>query len=135
MFMRLMAIMHQEGYVEDHFRHEMTPEPSALFKDGLMRKPNKVALRNYILDKVKPEEGNTSWGCCVVDGGMLLHKMKWVVDSTFSDVLSSYVDYVEQRYQQFSTVCIVFDGYFDKNSREMSMQEGVHVWFESVQSK
>ena len=42
--------------------------------------------------------------------------MKWVVDSTFSDVLSSYVDYVEQRYQQYSTVCIVFDGYFDKNS-------------------
>ena len=31
MFMRLMAIMHQEGYVEDHFRHELTPEPSALF--------------------------------------------------------------------------------------------------------
>ena len=60
MFMRLMAIMHQEGYVGDHFRHELTPEPSALFKDGLMRKPNKVALRNYILDKVKPEEVNTS---------------------------------------------------------------------------
>ena len=39
-----------------------------------------------------------------------------LVDSNFSAVLSSYVDYVEQRYQQFSTVCIVFDGYFDKNS-------------------
>ena len=78
-----MTIMHQEGYVEDHFRHELTPKPSALFKDGLKRKPNKAVLRNYILDKVKPEEGNTSWGCCVVDGGMLLHKMKWVVDSTF----------------------------------------------------
>ena len=92
MFMQLMAIMHQEGYVEDHFRHELTPEPSALFKDGLMRKPNKAALRNYILDKVKPEEGNTSWRCCVVDGGMLLHKMKWVVATTFSAVLSSFVD-------------------------------------------
>ena len=79
-----------------------------------MRKPNKAALRNYILDKVMPEAGNTSWGCCVVDGGMLLHKMKLVIDSTFSAVLSSFVDYVEQRYQQFSTVCIVFDGYFDK---------------------
>ena len=32
-----------------------------------MRKQNKAALRDYILDKVKPEEGNTSWGCCVVE--------------------------------------------------------------------
>ena len=32
------------------FKYELTPEPTALFKDGYMRRPNKSILINKILD-------------------------------------------------------------------------------------
>ena len=116
MFTRLVLIMQQEGCVADHFKFELTPEPTSLFKDGLMRKPNKAILRNHLLDQVSPEIPASGRDCCIVDGGALLHKVNWVLESTFADVFQSYVEYVNRRYKRYNKIVIVFDGYFSDNS-------------------
>ena len=38
----------------------------------------------------------TNW--CVVDGGALLHKVKWPTDSTFGEIVQMYVNYMAIKY-------------------------------------
>ena len=51
----------------------------------------------------------TNW--CVVDGGALLHKVKWPTDSTFGEIVQIYVNYMTIKYGKFENICVVFDGY------------------------
>ena len=46
LFLRLIAIAQRTPSIEDYFHYELTAYPMSLFKDGLMRKPNKALLRN-----------------------------------------------------------------------------------------
>ena len=122
LFTRLTALMQREGCIADQFSYELTPEPSALFKDGMMRKANKSILRNRFLDKTDAVKDTTAT-CCVVDGGAVLHKVKWVMNVTFKDILTSYTDYMKNRYGRYERVCVVFYGYTD----EMSIKTSEHT--------
>lgn len=127
LFTRLAAIVHRESDPIEQFNYELTPEPSSLFKDGLMRKPNKATLRNTLLVKVEPSK-DVAAKSCVIDGGALLHKVKWFPDSTFGDVLKLYVNYVERKCVRFEHVSVVFDGYSDilsTKAEEHSRRAGV----------
>ena len=53
LFTRLTAILQREECIAEHSCYELTPEPTSLFKDGMMRKSNKSILRNAILEKVE----------------------------------------------------------------------------------
>ena len=77
-----------------------------------MRKPAKSSLRNYIL---KNADGNMTSSCvsCVIDGGAMLHKVKWSIGNTFKDVIISYQDYIQARFDRYHNLYIVFDGYDD----------------------
>ena len=44
----------------------------------------------------------------VLDGGYLLHQSIWERESTFRDIVSKYVDYVDSHYGQCT---VTFDGY------------------------
>ncbi|KAG1670846.1 hypothetical protein GQR58_016649 [Nymphon striatum] len=45
LFMRMSVLLERSGNeIENYFRYELTPEPTSLFKENFMRKPNKVAL-------------------------------------------------------------------------------------------
>ena len=114
LFTRLTALMNSEDNIAVNFRYEHTPEPIALFKDGIMRKPGKFVLRNHLLstaESMTPQDHDV----CVIDGGTLLHKVFWP-KSTFGDVLDQYVQYVKTKYGKCKCVNVVFDGYSDKNS-------------------
>jgi hypothetical protein len=115
LFTRLIAVLQREECVEEHFSYELTPEPTSLFKDGTMRKNNKSILRNAILDKVE-SMNNITAKVCVIDGGALLHKVKWSLDSKFQELFNKYSDYVQRRYRSFERCCMVFDGYTDNAS-------------------
>ena len=67
----------------------------SLFKDGLMRKPNKSILRNALLT-IKVDVHPTALH--VLDGGALLHKVRWNANSAFEKLCLQYVN-------QHSTVC------------------------------
>ena len=45
----------------------------------------------------------------VIDGGALLHKVKWDKKAAYKGILLQYVQYVHAKYGQ--RTCIVFDGY------------------------
>ena len=85
LFTRLTAFMNSEDNIGVNFHYELTPEPTDLFKDGMMRKPGKFVLRNHLLstaESMTPQDHDV----CVIDGGTLLHKVFWL-KSTYGDVL------------------------------------------------
>jgi hypothetical protein len=74
-----------------------------------MRKPDKGKLKVKLLKGVNTVTLIVPGSIIVVDGGHLLHAVKWRIDGTFADVANQYVDYL---YRQFKRVVfIVFDGY------------------------
>ena len=80
----------------DNFSYKLTPEPTSLFKYGLIWKPNKATLRNHFATKEKailPIE----FDICVVGGGALFHKVKWP-KTIYAEVLDRYENYMNRRY-------------------------------------
>ena len=53
---------------------------------------------------------------CVVDGGALLHKIKWKTKTTYREICQQYTEYLRRSYGQYSKVCIVFDGYSSEST-------------------
>ena len=111
LFNRLTMLIKQEEKRMEMFKYELTPEPTALFKDGCMRRPSKSVLRNKILDVnyfvPKPKVDR-----CAVDGGSLLHKTVWPLNTTYNDITSQYLKYLNDRYSSIaSEIVAVFDGY------------------------
>ena len=77
----------------------------SLFKEGVMRKPDKAALHSLILlmESEVPREHVK-----VVDGGALLHQVMWPSGVIFGELLSHHVRTVRSRY---GSCHIVFDVY------------------------
>ena len=97
LFSRLTAIVQKEDKVTKELFYELTQEPSALFKDGLMRNSQKSKLQHYILKSCSPVN---SWhsNTCVVDGGALLHNVKWAPNKTYVDICGLYINYIRTNY-------------------------------------
>ena len=109
LFSRLTALTNFRDDIEENFSFELTPEPTSLFKQGMMRKPTKANLRNHLIESENPVTLDVR-DVCIIDGGMLLHKVYWP-KSTFSDVLDQYISYLRRRCATYQTVSCVFDGY------------------------
>jgi hypothetical protein len=107
LFHHLITAGERCGKLQDCFEYELTPYPMSLFKSGLMRKPDKAGLyRDFVKDltyAAKPSQMTY-----VMDGGYMLHKVRWFPMMHVADVLSLYVRFV-QGYGLNATV--VFDGY------------------------
>ena len=56
LFTRLTAIVQNEDDIAAQFYYQLTPEPTTLFKDGLIRKTSKSDMRNKFLTKDAPTE-------------------------------------------------------------------------------
>ena len=54
-----------------------------LFKDGLMRKPNKALLRNSLVTEKADIPDNSPYA---LDRGAVLHKVRWSGCTNFEDV-------------------------------------------------
>ena len=89
LFTRLTAIAQREDHVEKYFQLEMS---LCLFKDTLIRKPDKPALRKVLL---KDEHIVNVYAVVpssyVLDGGALLHQVRWSKGSTYKDLVMSYL--------------------------------------------
>ena len=114
LFSRLTALGNFTENVGENFCYELTPEPTSLFKLGMMRKPQKSNLRNHFINKANACQLE-SHDVCIVDGGALLHKVSWP-KTTYSAVIDEYVNFLKNNFQCYSTVVIVFDGYEDEMS-------------------
>ena len=86
MFDRIVTIAPREGNIEEFFQYELTREPMSLFKNRMMRKPDKAALRKVIMleKNVIKKEDITKCGTYVIDRGTLIHRVRWSKDMKFS---------------------------------------------------
>ena len=50
----------------------------------------------------------TTTPCYILAGGALLHKVKWLPNSTYQSIVNQYTMYVKTKYV---VCCIVFNGY------------------------
>ena len=85
MFNRMVAVAEREGDLESFFEFELTTEPMSLFKNGMMRKPDKPALRKVIMpdETAIQKTGIPNIKGFVLDGGALLHRVRWAKGKTF----------------------------------------------------
>ena len=116
LFVRLAALAGREDNIDKYFKYELTTYPMSLFKDGLMRKPDKAILRNSILTK---EMKTSTHAVEVIDGGALLHQVDWPSGITFLELLLHYATFVKAKYVSCH---VVFDGY-----EESSVKDHEHI--------
>lgn len=98
-FTQLVALLQHDGNIVEKCLHELTQEPISLFRHGMMRKPSKSVLRNYLLAKL-PSLDRATPRSCVVDGGVLLSTDQWSASGTYDDVVTRFINFVEKRYGQ-----------------------------------
>ena len=109
LFSRLLVIVEREDNLLKYFKYELTPEPTSLFDNGAMRKATKSSLAKFITQDVE-EISLTGLPKFVLDGGALLHKVKWLPGSDMQNILNQYSKYISEKY---GNCCVVFDGYDD----------------------
>jgi len=109
LFSRLLVIIQRNTDIEPFFRYELTATPTALFTDTSMRKCVKSVLAKELKKHVSTDTVVSIPKTFVVDGGWLLHKVKWHQIGTYADVVHQYVQYIKSRFG--SGVTIVSDGY------------------------
>ena len=100
--------------------YELTADLASLFKEGLMRKAYKSQLRHALTNSVEDVSiENNKTDCFVLDGGTLIHKVRWVKDDTYQQIALCYVEYIKER---FGTCCVVFDVYGKASTKDEEHQ-------------
>lgn len=107
LFSRLLVIVERDDNMLKYFKYELTPEPTSLFDNGVMRKATKSNLAKMITQNSVPVSPSGSQ-IFVLDGGALLHKVKWLPGRDIKSILNQYSKYILER---FGICCVVFDGY------------------------
>ena len=93
-----------------YFAHEITAVPTSMFKDPVnLRKTVKSQLTKELLDTVDWTVSHTAVTHKVIDGGWLLHKVKWQSGGVYQDILGQYGRYILLHFGSNAT--IVYDGY------------------------
>jgi len=108
LFHRLIIVAERSMELAKFFRFELTQYPTSLFNNGFMRKPDKPALyRRFAVDLMSEQLPAIS--TFVVDGGCLLHKIRWTKGTSYADIVTQYVTFVKSKFGNHALV--VFDGY------------------------
>ena len=95
LFSRLLILVKREDDVKSYFRYELTSVPTSLLAKSIKQGvPTNSSTSNQLYH--------------VLDGGSLLHKVKWLPNSTYQSILNQYSNYVKTKCRK---CCIVFDGY------------------------
>jgi hypothetical protein len=118
LFNRLIALVMRDSDVSSCFKYELSPFPTSLFDKGVMRDANKSKLREHLtkgIEQCNPPDNSNH----VIDGGALLHKIKWLPDQNFKDVVTQYQDYLVKA---FGRCTVVFDGYDRKSTKDHKHQ-------------
>jgi hypothetical protein len=116
LFQRFLVVS-QSVYLNlsEVMEYELSPYPSALFeaKDRL-RKPDKAHLVEAIRNYVTPTSDDAVLETIpvtdhyVLDGGSLLHRLKWTEGSTYSSIANAYAKFTLDLYGHAT---VVFGGY------------------------
>ncbi len=98
---RLIAVVLREEDTSQYFEYELTAFPTSLFKENCMRKAVKAQLAKSLTDSVDCSEHRRQI-LNVLDGGALLHRVKWGKKMSYQQIAQQYV---------YGQSCVVFYGY------------------------
>jgi len=123
LFHRMVTIAEREENLEQFFQFELTAEPMSLFKDGMMRKPDKPSLRKIIMPEgdAIPKKDIAANSHFVIDGGALLHRVRWQKGDKFISIAETYIKYTKKHYGE--SVEVIFDGYEDESKVKSTSAE------------
>ena len=98
----------------------MMAVPTSLLRDFFMRKVDKSELGWEIKKNVRnimPDNATQLLpdSMPVIDGGWLLHFIRWKKNATCSDVLGQYSSFLRTKY---GMCCVLFDGYEDDSTKD-----------------
>lgn len=116
LFQRICVSRNFDTDVASFFKFELAPYPLSLFDEGGMRKTQKASFFELFSDIQNINLSQKKYSF-VIDGGMLLHRVKWRQGQTFHSICTSYVDYLQRNYD--GEVIVVFDGYKDDGVKSM----------------
>jgi hypothetical protein len=83
LFSRLLVLVERSSNIEEHFSYELTSMPMSLFKDSCLRKAAKSMLAKELTKDVDTSGEHASVMNYVIDGGCLLHRVKWELSGTY----------------------------------------------------
>ena len=112
LFQRLSSVaVSSQCNMVDVFKFELCSYPPSLFDaSGLLRQADKPSLVSALLKQTGTDHIDPPSDCqYVIDGGWLLQKIGWSMDSSYACIAESYVKFVLKRYK--ASACVVFDGY------------------------
>ena len=110
LFLRVTCFIRKPQDMKDHLTYEFSKYPPSLFEKGLMRKTAKHALADVLKKYTRPVDMHMlNCPIFVIDGGHLLHHLKWPGNCTYADIIDMYTHYVSRHYGEGTYVC--FDGY------------------------
>lgn len=111
LFNRLIVISEREVKTKEALRFELTQTPLCLFdKYQRLRKPDKSALGRTLKSYTSPVTV-TPQASLVVDGGWLLHNVKWEANLTWKEIVQRYLYFVKSMGINRIRIIVVFDGY------------------------
>ena len=118
LFTRLIGIVQREDDMAPFFNYELTSIPTSLFKNNSLRKTDKAQLARSLKSGTELSPLNTQ-ARYVLDGGALIHRVKWEKKVTYRDVVKQYVGYVRAKY---NNCFVVFDGYQSPSIKDSEHQ-------------
>ena len=117
LFQRFLVVS-RTGHLslEEVMRYELSAYPSALFEHKqILRKADKPQLAQAIHDHCNTIQSNESTSDAipeteryVIDGGSLLHRLKWRRGDTYGKIAKAYANLIGEHY---GAAIVVFDGY------------------------
>ena len=115
LFNRLIILAQRDMTVETSLQYELTPFPLSLFsnKDQKMNKANKAGFSKTSLKALTDPLDLINQSCCtlVIDGGWLLHMVKWEQHQTWQEIANIYMNYIHCLGSSSQKIIVVFDGY------------------------
>ena len=116
-FNRMITVAVREDNIEEFFHYELTQEPMSLFKNGMMKKPDKPSMRKVIMPEEEAIKKDDIKSCdtYVLDGGALIHRVRWPKGTKFIIIAETYVKNIRKNYRL--NVTVIFDGYHNKSTK------------------
>ena len=134
LFQRFL-IVSQTGNIrlDDVMSYELCLYPMSLFEGkGFLRQADKPQLAEAIRNYVKTKSGSGMQQTVpvtehnVLDGGSLLHHLKWKEGSTYSSIADDYASFTVENYGRAT---VVFDGYeVEQRIRTVRIRGEVESW-------
>lgn len=124
LFLRLAVVFDRKPKtkVSSYFEWELTPEPTALFKGGMMRPATtKSKLKAFFLKGIPKSEAVRPH--IIADGGALLWCCAWSKNQPFRKIFDKFLHLCIQ----LRINCVVFDGYESSTKDMTHVKRGVKM--------